>query len=85
MIIVVLFVVTLADMKQLIFQKILYLMTRPYIRNIQDANMHIREINIENPVYNYHFENLIKVKKEIKYLKKIEKKNIKWIRKTMRI
>ena len=66
MIIVVLFVVTLADMKQLIFQKILYLMTRPYIRNIQDANMHIREINIENPVYNYHFENLIKVKKEIK-------------------
>ena len=33
--------------------------------------MHIKEMNIKNRVYNYHFDNLIKKKK-----KKLEAKNI---------
>ena len=48
---------TLANLKQFIYWKILYLMVMGIYK------MHIKEINIKSRVCNYYFDNLIKAKK----------------------
>ena len=46
----------LADLKQFICWKILFLVI------VDVCQMHIKEISIENRVYNYYFDHLIKAK-----------------------
>ena len=58
-----LFFMKLANLKQFIFQKIMYLKT------VGIYKMHSNKISIKNRVHNYHFDNLVRAKK-------LETKNI---------